>query len=102
MNSQQIIRGGRWSRRANPELELGKVRGGKRLAKRRFEQNLAPSSSKNPYLKKKYVEEVVLSQEMASDFLLEKGLDCYFDPLENVFEVFEDQFFVLDSDRSHC
>ena len=37
-----------------------------------------------------------------SDFLLEKGLDCYFDPLENVFEVFEDQFFVLDSDRSHC
>jgi hypothetical protein len=35
------------------------MRGVKRLAKRRLEQNLAP---KNPYLKKKYVEEVVLSQ----------------------------------------
>jgi hypothetical protein len=39
------------------------MRAAKRLAKRRFEQNLAPSSIKNPYLKKKYVDEVVLSQE---------------------------------------
>lgn len=66
IQQKHIISGGRWnSRRVNPESEVVKMRGVKRLAKRRLEQNLAPSShsNKNPYLKKKYVEEVVLSQE---------------------------------------
>ncbi len=66
IQQKKIISGGRWSsRRVNPESEVIKMRGFKRLAKRRLEQNLAPSlySNKNPYLKKKYVDEIVLSQE---------------------------------------
>ena len=62
----KIINVGRWNnRRVNPESEVVKMRAVKRLAKRRLEQNLAPSScsNKNPYLKKKYVDEIVLSQE---------------------------------------
>ena len=67
IQQKKIISGGRSnSRRVNPETESLKMRGVKRVAKRRLEQNLAPTSSNNPYLKKKYVEEVVLSQEKFS------------------------------------